>query len=224
MNRNVRKRTFWHVHLAKILETEENIFALTRTILRNPFSHVAANMWPYLPVFGRLSYHTCSKIRTSTIHHPILCLKIAGLVANRVDPDETPQYIWVYSFSLIWSTLFVSPNAYYGTNKIVCVVTLRMRIGLVGGDAAVLVNYILCLQGDVALDELTLIAQTCISRMTAHQCCYHVSKLLCHGDILLINAQNFHLDMTNVAWLCNYLLRLGFWVRFSADDISKYFF
>ena len=91
MNRNVRKRTFWHEHLAKILETEENIFALTRTILRNPFSHVAANMWPYLPVFGRLSYHTCSKIRTSTIHHPILCLKIAGLVANRVDPDETPR-------------------------------------------------------------------------------------------------------------------------------------
>ena len=35
-------------------------------------------------------YHICSKIWTSTIHYPMLCLKIAGWVANSVDPDETP--------------------------------------------------------------------------------------------------------------------------------------
>ena len=36
-------------------------------------------------------HHICSKIWTSTIHYPMLCLKIAGWVANSVDPDETPQ-------------------------------------------------------------------------------------------------------------------------------------
>ena len=36
-------------------------------------------------------YHICSKIWTSTIHYPMLCLKIAGRVANSVDPDETPR-------------------------------------------------------------------------------------------------------------------------------------
>ena len=34
-------------------------------------------------------YHICSKIWTSTIHYPMLCLKIAGWVANSVNPDET---------------------------------------------------------------------------------------------------------------------------------------
>ena len=36
-------------------------------------------------------YHICSKIWTSTIHYPMLCLKIAGWVANSIDPDETPH-------------------------------------------------------------------------------------------------------------------------------------
>ena len=36
-------------------------------------------------------YHICSKIWTSTIHCPMLCLKIAGWVANSLDPDETPH-------------------------------------------------------------------------------------------------------------------------------------
>ena len=36
-------------------------------------------------------YHICSKIWTSTIHYPMLCLKIAGWVANSVDPDKTPR-------------------------------------------------------------------------------------------------------------------------------------
>ena len=35
-------------------------------------------------------YYICSKIWTSTIHYLMLCLKIAGWVANSVDPDETP--------------------------------------------------------------------------------------------------------------------------------------
>ena len=35
--------------------------------------------------------HICSKIWTSTIHYPMLCLKIAGCAANSVDPDETPR-------------------------------------------------------------------------------------------------------------------------------------
>ena len=32
-------------------------------------------------------YHTCPTISTSTIYYPMLCLKIAGWVANSVDPD-----------------------------------------------------------------------------------------------------------------------------------------
>ena len=35
-------------------------------------------------------YHTCSKIWTSSIYYLMLYLKIAGWVANSVDPDETP--------------------------------------------------------------------------------------------------------------------------------------
>ena len=34
------------------------------------------------------SYHICSKIWTCTIYYLKLCLKIAGWVANSVDPDE----------------------------------------------------------------------------------------------------------------------------------------
>ena len=36
-------------------------------------------------------YHICSKIWTSTIHYPMLCLKIAGWVANSIDTVETPR-------------------------------------------------------------------------------------------------------------------------------------
>ena len=36
-------------------------------------------------------YHICSKIWTSTIHYPMLCQKIAGWMANSVDPVETPR-------------------------------------------------------------------------------------------------------------------------------------
>ena len=35
--------------------------------------------------------HTCSKIWTSTIYYPMLCLKIARWVVNSVEPDETPR-------------------------------------------------------------------------------------------------------------------------------------
>ena len=34
-------------------------------------------------------YHSCSKIWTRTIYYLMLCLKIAGWVANSVDSDET---------------------------------------------------------------------------------------------------------------------------------------
>ena len=33
------------------------------------------------------------QIWTSTIYYPMLCLKIAGWVANNVDPDETLQFV-----------------------------------------------------------------------------------------------------------------------------------
>ena len=36
-------------------------------------------------------YHTCSKMWTSTIYSPMLCINIAGWVVNSVGPDETPR-------------------------------------------------------------------------------------------------------------------------------------
>ena len=61
-------------------------------------------------------YHTCSKIRTSTIHYLMLCLKIAGWVANSVDPDETPRSVASH-LGLYCLLRPVCPNTYgkYGT-------------------------------------------------------------------------------------------------------------
>ena len=50
-------------------------------------------MYHIYPKYSDIStpYHICSYIWTSTIHYLMLCLKIAGWVANSVDPDETPR-------------------------------------------------------------------------------------------------------------------------------------
>ena len=63
-------------------------------------------------------YHICSKIWTSTIHYPMLCLKIAGWVANSVDPDETPRSA-VSHLGLYRLLRPVCPNTYgkYGKYK-----------------------------------------------------------------------------------------------------------
>ena len=52
------------------------------------------HVYRFYPKYSDTStpYHVCSKIWTSTIHYPMLCLKIAGWVANSVDPDETPRF------------------------------------------------------------------------------------------------------------------------------------
>ena len=64
-------------------------------------------------------YHICSKIWTSTIHYPMLCLKIAGWVANSVDPDETPHSAESH-LGLNCLLRPVCPNTYgkYGTSEI----------------------------------------------------------------------------------------------------------
>ena len=54
------------------------------------WSHTAYHIYPKYSDTST-PYHICSKIWTSTIHYPMLCLKIAGWVANSVDPDETPH-------------------------------------------------------------------------------------------------------------------------------------
>ena len=76
-------------------------------------------------------YHICSKIWTNTIHYPMLCLKIAGWVANSVDPDETPRSA-AYHLGLYCLLRPVCPNTYgkYGiilsaTFKIVAADTLN---------------------------------------------------------------------------------------------------
>ena len=63
-------------------------------------------------------YHICSKIWTSTIHYPMLCLKIAGWVSNSVDPDEMPRSAASY-LGLNCLLRPVCPNTYgkYGRQK-----------------------------------------------------------------------------------------------------------
>ena len=48
---------------------------------------IPGKLWDYYRIYPKYSdtstpYHTCSKIWTSTIHYPMLCLNIAGWVAN----------------------------------------------------------------------------------------------------------------------------------------------
>ena len=70
---------------------------------------------PYLPyIFGLIStpYHTCSNIWTSTIYYlKMLCLKIAGWVANSVDPDEMQCFASSY-LGLHCLLRPVCPNTY----------------------------------------------------------------------------------------------------------------
>ena len=63
-------------------------------------------------------YPICSKIWTSTIHYPMLCLKNAGWVANSVDPDETPRSA-VSHLGLYCLLRPVCPNIYgkYGMER-----------------------------------------------------------------------------------------------------------
>ena len=72
-------------------------------------------------------YHICSKIWTSTIHYPMLCLKFAGWVANSVDPDETPHS--VSHLGLYCLLRPVCPNIYgkYGIQN-VCPVKILIRL------------------------------------------------------------------------------------------------
>ena len=66
-------------------------------------------------------YHVCSKIWTSTIHYPMLCLKIAEWVANSVDPNESHvlrRLIWVYT---VCSGLSVRIHM---VNKVLCLYLL----------------------------------------------------------------------------------------------------
>ena len=75
-------------------------------------------------------YQTCSKIWT--IYYPILCLKIAGLLANSIDPDEMPQYAvialiafcicldtFTWSCPSFWdiSSVIIYPAAYSAANN-----------------------------------------------------------------------------------------------------------
>ena len=64
-----------------------------------------------------IPYHTCSKIWTSTIYYPKLCLKIAGWVANSVDSDEM-LHSAASHLSLYCLLRPACPNTYdkYGTH------------------------------------------------------------------------------------------------------------
>ena len=75
-------------------------------------------------------YHICSKIWTSTIHYPKLCLKIAGWVANSVDPDETPRSAASH-LGLYCLLRPVCPNIYgkYGTlNTIITLILMHLHM------------------------------------------------------------------------------------------------
>ena len=80
------------------------------------------NITVFYPKYSDTStpYHICSKIWTSTIYYPMLCLKIAGWVANSVDPDVTPRSA-VSHLGLYFMLRPVCPNTYgkYGNPSFV---------------------------------------------------------------------------------------------------------
>ena len=89
-------------------------------------------------------YHICYKIWTSTIHYPMLCLKIAGWVANSVDPDET-QRSAASHLGLYWMLRHVCPNTYgkYGMSQLftcfIYIIFLFLRwLGILGRFSAIL--------------------------------------------------------------------------------------
>ena len=99
------------------------IRVFTRHMSAGTFSQNADPIYMYriYPKYSdtSTSYHICSKIWTSAIHYPMLCLKIAGWVANSVDPDETPRS--AASHLVLYCLLRpVCPNTYgkYGTHVI----------------------------------------------------------------------------------------------------------
>ena len=70
--------------------------------------------YPIYPKYSDTStpYHICSKIWTRKIHHPMLCLKIAGWVANSV---------WISAYySLVSHCSLVSPEKAYPNNEKNC--------------------------------------------------------------------------------------------------------
>ena len=71
---------------------------------------------PYYHIYPKYSdtstpYHTWSKIWTSTIYYPVLCLKLAEGVANSVDPDEMPHFVASH-LGLHCLLMPVCPNTY----------------------------------------------------------------------------------------------------------------
>ena len=87
------------------------------------FSSLNTSTWKYhiYPKYSDTStpYHICSKIWTSTIHYRMLCLKIAGWVANSVDPDETPHSAASH-LDLYCLLRPVCPNTYGKYGKMTC--------------------------------------------------------------------------------------------------------
>ena len=62
-------------------------------VMNNVELHEMDHYYRIYPKYSDTStpYHICTKIWTSTTHYPMLCLKIAGWMANSVDPDEMPR-------------------------------------------------------------------------------------------------------------------------------------
>ena len=84
-------------------------------------SNILFQIYCIYPKYSDIStpYHICSKIWTSTIHNPMLCLKIAGWVANSVDSDETLCSVASH-LGLYCSLRPVCPNTYgkYGRSRL----------------------------------------------------------------------------------------------------------
>ena len=90
---------------ARSVQTHKSLVYLNLTLNKSIYS----NYPKYLDTSTH--YHTCLKIWTSTTYYSVLCLKIAGQVANCVDPDDTP---WSATSHLGLHCLLrpVCPNSY----------------------------------------------------------------------------------------------------------------
>ena len=81
----------------------QTLFSLkNKTKIKVSFGNMVRFIYRIYPEYSDNStpYHNCTKFWTSTVYYPMLCLKIAGSVANRVDLMRRRvlrRLIWVYT-------------------------------------------------------------------------------------------------------------------------------
>ena len=121
---------YWQIEKAS-LGCKARLQDMCRLIRLHWIPDTYHNVYRIYPKYSDTStpYHICSKIWTSTTHFPMLCLKIAGWMANSVDPVETPRSAASH-LGLNCLLRPVCPNT-YGKYGIVFMLWLVTKISIV---------------------------------------------------------------------------------------------